>query len=129
MRPLLLPEIPRSLALVLGLQIVACVYDSLGVAASIKIRMINGEQNFLPLPELSFVLKHYGWLLFALPLAWYWFQVRRWALDGADGAFLRGVIVSGVVLIVFLASLGVLGSFGAIRSPLIQNVPKSSKDR
>jgi hypothetical protein len=120
-------DIPRRLTLVFGLQVIVCVYDVLGVAAFIKMRESAAEGTFLPIADLSLFMKHFGWLLMSLPLAWYWFFVRKWVEEGADYSFLGKTVISGVAALLLLFSLGVIGSLGAMRCPLIQAIAETSR--
>lgn len=108
-------EIPRRLALVLALQIAACVYAVLSVGALIKARQIGDQEMLLPISDLSLWIKTHGWMLMALPLAWYWLHVRYWMKAGADWTFLTKVVVSGLAVFAAIVCLALLGSSGVFR--------------
>lgn len=114
-------DIPRRLALVLGLQIAACVYCVLGVSAFVKINGMN-EEAYGPPSELSLWLKHSGWLLMGLPVAWFGIQVRKWMRDGADFAYLGRVVLSGVAVLALLLFLGFSGTAGTMRVRHLQAI-------
>jgi hypothetical protein len=114
-------DIPRSLAIVLGLQITLCVYVVLGVSCFIKIHDAGGGY-YLPCSDLSLWLKYHGWLLLGLPLLWYWLHVRDWLKSGADVLFLGRVLLSGIVVLVLLFALGLAGTIGTMRTHLIHSV-------
>jgi hypothetical protein len=54
----------------------------------------------------------------ALPIAWYWFHVRRWMKAGADWSFLTSVVISGVVILLFITFVGILAFSGIFRTNL-----------
>jgi hypothetical protein len=107
--------LPRRLALVFGLQIATCVYCVLGVSAFVKINSMSGD-IYYPASDWSLWMKHYGWLLMALPIAWFWFHVRCWMREGADFAYLAQVVLSGVALLAILFLLGLTGTAGTMRT-------------
>jgi hypothetical protein len=111
-------DIPCRLGLVFGLQMAACVYNVLAVAAFIKTRQALGGTVLLSALDLSWWMKYHGWILFAVPLAWYWFHVRLWVQEGADASYLGLVVASGVAVLALLSLLGFLGTINAIYAPM-----------
>jgi len=116
-------DIPRRLGLVFGLQMVACVYNVLAVSAFtvsafIKTRQALGGTLSLSFSDLSWWMKYHGWVLFALPLVWYWFHVWLWIRDGADDAYLGRVVATGMAVLVLLSLIGFLGTINAMYAPL-----------
>ena len=119
MSPTKIADIPRRLGLVFALQITTCVYCVLGVSTFVKINGMNADAYY-PASDLSLWMKHYGWLLMTLPIAWFWFHVRSWMREGADAAYLLLVVLSGVALLTMLFLLGLMGTLGTMRSrPII----------
>jgi hypothetical protein len=109
-------EIPKRLALVLALQMAACIYLVLGVGALIKIRQL-GDQSayYYPISAFSLWFKAHGWLLMILPLGWYWFHVRQWKKSGADFQFLAGVVASGIAILALLCLAAFVASWGIFK--------------
>ena len=110
-----LSEIPKRLAVILTLQVGACIYCIFAVGAMLKARKLAGSDVFLgAAPALPLAIKNWGWLLLALPCAWFFVHVRGWLRNGADFGLLRNVVLSGLAVLGFIVWLAFVGSAQAM---------------
>jgi hypothetical protein len=114
-----LTYLPRRLGIILVLQIIACTYATLAVGTAVKLRNMTGAEFFRPMWGLSILIKDFWWVLWLLPVWWFFYHVRSWQRDGADWTLLGKVVLSGVAILVGIGGAAFLGTLGALMRPIM----------
>jgi hypothetical protein len=103
-------DFPRRLVGIFFLQLVGCIYVVLTLGAAAKGRQMGYPEIHLPIDSYLPWIKNLSWLVFLLPCAWLFLNVRQWWTNGADFGLLRNVVLSGLAVFAIILWSGLMGA-------------------